>query len=297
VEPARHRSPRPRPAHRLGLPGPGTLGRDRGTGPSSTPVHAFRPGSDPGRLVDGQLGQRERLQPLIRNGSTAQHRGTVGAAARRASARSRAPHRSRSRSPRAWLVSSATRRPAPSTGSSGLEVATASSWSRATARPSCSSRRRSWSNRARARAVSTRAPHPPYRRYHRDRTGVQNPNRDLAEASIGTWPAYCLLVGQRPPIGRRLVGAHDLRHCFSTRGEDAGVPARGIDQLLASCRPSGSTAPYSGRGASSPNRNDTSTKRRPAVTSRTSCRCEQLNSSAAPAAGRYSSGPYSGKRS
>ena len=50
-------------------------------------------------------------------------------------------------------------------------------------------------------------------------------------------------------------------------------------------------------GASSPNRNDSSTKRRPAVTSRTSCRCEQLNSNAAPGAGRYSSGPYSGKRS
>jgi len=55
--------------------------------------------------------------------------------------------------------------------------------------------------------------------------------------------------------------------------------------------------PYSGRCASSPNRNDSKTKRRPAVTSRTSCRCEQLNSSAAPGAGRYSSGPYSGKRS
>jgi hypothetical protein len=63
------------------------------------------------------------------------------------------------------------------------------------------------------------------------------------------------------------------------------------------CRRRGHTAPYSGRGASSPNRNDNRTKRRPAVTSRTSCRCEQLNSSAAPAAGRYSSGPYSGKRS
>jgi hypothetical protein len=59
----------------------------------------------------------------------------------------------------------------------------------------------------------------------------------------------------------------------------------------------GHTAPYSRWRASSPNRNDNSTKRRPAVTSRTSCRCEQLNSSAAPAAGRYSSGPYSGKRS
>jgi hypothetical protein len=53
---------------------------------------------------------------------------------------------------------------------------------------------------------------------------------------------------------------------------------------------------HSGRGGWSPNRNDNSTKRRPAVTSRTSCRCEQLNSSAAPAAGRYRSGPYSGKR-
>jgi integrase len=59
----------------------------------------------------------------------------------------------------------------------------------------------------------------------------------------------------------------------------------------------GHRAPYSERRASSPNRNDNSTKRRPAVTSRTSCRCEQLNSSAAPGAGRYSSGPYSGKRS
>src|SRR5215216_8144481 len=57
--------------------------------------------------------------------------------------------------------------------------------------------------------------------------------------------------------------------------------------------PLGHTAPYFGPGASSPNRNDNSTKRRPAVTSRTSCRCEQLNSSPAPAAGRYSSGPYS----
>jgi Transglycosylase SLT domain len=57
------------------------------------------------------------------------------------------------------------------------------------------------------------------------------------------------------------------------------------------------TAPHSGRGASSPNRNDNSTKRRPAVTSRTSCRCEQLNTSSAPGAGRYRSGPYSEKRS
>jgi hypothetical protein len=58
----------------------------------------------------------------------------------------------------------------------------------------------------------------------------------------------------------------------------------------------GRPTPYSGRGGWSPNRNDSRTKRRPAVTSRTSCRCEQLNSSAAPQAGRYSSGPYSGKR-
>jgi hypothetical protein len=32
-----------------------------------------------GRLVDGQLGQRKRLQPLVRNGPTAKDRGTVGA--------------------------------------------------------------------------------------------------------------------------------------------------------------------------------------------------------------------------
>jgi signal transduction histidine kinase len=41
-----------------------------------------------------------------------------------------------------------------------------------------------------------------------------------------------------------------------------------IDELAARCRRSGYTAPHSGRGAASPNRNDNSTKRRPAVTSR-----------------------------
>src|SRR5829696_2451600 len=45
---------------------------------SSTPVRASRLGSGPRRLLDGQLGQRERLQPLVRNGPTAQHRGTEG---------------------------------------------------------------------------------------------------------------------------------------------------------------------------------------------------------------------------
>src|SRR5829696_2277945 len=45
---------------------------------SSTPVRASRLGSGPRRLLDGQLGQRERLQPLVRNGPTAQHRGTKG---------------------------------------------------------------------------------------------------------------------------------------------------------------------------------------------------------------------------
>ena len=80
-----------------------------------------------------------------------------------------------------------------------------------------------------------------------------------------------------------------------------GYPARpatqGRGRMAARVPPEGHPGPYSGRGASSPNRNDNSTKRRPAVTSRTSCRCEQLNNNPAPAAGRYSSGPYSGKRS
>ena len=229
-------------------------------------------------------------------------------AARRASARSRAPHRSRSRSPRAWLVSSATRRSAPSTWSSGLDAATVSSWSRATARPSCSSRRRSWSNRTRARALSTRTPHPPERRHHPGRTGSQNPtgtepkhHRDLAphcwdlatilparpacsSGSVYPW-AYLQLRGPRlPPRSQPKV-------------EDAGICRPVVDELLARCRRSGHPALHSGRGASSPNRNDNSTKRRPAVTCRTSCRCEQLNSNPAPAAGRYNSGPYSGKRS
>ena len=78
VDPARHRSPRPRPAHRPGLPDHRTPGRDRSRRaypglrfalPAQVPVPL-------GRLLDGQLGQWERLQPLVRNGPTAQDRDT-----------------------------------------------------------------------------------------------------------------------------------------------------------------------------------------------------------------------------
>jgi hypothetical protein len=109
---------------------------------------------------------------------------------------------------------------------------------------------------------------------------------------IGAWPEHTGLSSGNVPssCGQGLPAA------FSTRVEDAGVPWV-IDELMSGAVVAGYTAPYSGWRASSPNRNDSRTKRRPAVTSRTSCRCEQLNSSAAPGAGRYSSGPYSGKRS
>jgi hypothetical protein len=151
-----------------------------------------------GRLVDDQLDQRERLEQLVGNRLTAQDRGSVGAAARRASARSSAPYRSRSRSSRASLVSSATRPSAPSTGSSGrtrrphrhgreplLDLA-----DRVGAAPGPTG--------VRARALSTRAPYPPYRRHPRDRTGSQN-QPEFGRASIETWPACCLTVGRRRP--------------------------------------------------------------------------------------------------
>jgi hypothetical protein len=62
--------------------------------------------------------------------------------------------------------------------------------------------------------------------------------------------------------------------------EDAGVPILGDRRTDLGAVVAGYTAPHSGRRASSPNRNDNRTKRRPAVTSKTSCRCKQLNSSA-----------------
>jgi hypothetical protein len=158
VEPARHRSPRPRTSPSSCAAGSWNT---RGVAGRAHPRLRFMPPAQApipvGRLLDGQLGQRERLQPLIRNGPTAQHRGTVGAR-RQTSLRSLegATGHAAARPGLAGL-----QRPAPSTGSTGLDTVTASSWSRDTARPSCSSRRRSCSNRARARALSTLAPHPP----------------------------------------------------------------------------------------------------------------------------------------
>jgi hypothetical protein len=118
---------------------------------------------------------------------------------------------------------------------------------------------------------------------------VAERNRPVRQPS--RWGAGRPRAGRRCPDGRAICWPAGRLTLLGRR------PPRAAASWHVGCRRRGHPTPHSGRGGWSPNRNDNSTKRRPAVTSRTSCRCEQLNTSAAPAAGRYSSGPYSGKRS
>jgi hypothetical protein len=83
--------------------------------------------------------------------------------------------------------------------------------------------------------LSTRAPHPPYRRHRRDRTGRRTkpgPSRSI----IGSWPPYCLNVGQRPPVDLTSASSapHDLRHTFWA-GLTTPAPGRVIEELIGVC--------------------------------------------------------------
>ena len=254
-----------------------------------------------GRLLDGQLGQRERLQPLVRNRLTAQDRSTEGPR----SQTSLRPLQSAPpvTQPLAQSLAGLLSDPAASAVHLVLQpedTTTASSWSRATARPSRSSRRRSWSNRARARALSTALLIRPNRRHHPGRTGSQNPtgtepkHHRTQPPYCWTWPPYCLLVGQRLPVGVPSAARPTIFPHALNRVEDAGV-SRPRDRRTDGQVPSSpGTRALLRAGCLLPEQERQQDEAPPGGHIRTSCRCEQLNTSAAPAAGRYSSGPYSG---
>src|SRR5215211_7551918 len=231
-----------------------------------------------GRLLDGQLGQRERLQPLIRNGPTAQHRRTVGAC-RQTSLR-------------------------PLQGAPPVTQPLAQGLAGLLSDPAAGAVHRVlWAGDGDRVVVVAR--HRPAQLIESatllvqqgSRPRIVHPHSSFAR-TVGiaaTAPVCRTQAGIWPSIHRDLASIVPDRRAASTRGPHSGSsaaprsaahlldprggrrrPARVIDQMMARCRRSGLTVPYSGRGACSPNRNDNSTKRRPAVTSRTSCRADKL---------------------
>src|ERR671925_1050625 len=83
---------------------------------------------------------------------------------------------------------------------------------------------------------------------------------------------------------------NDLSTTESGRTPSAGVPSSGEVCRYREDGGGGGTLsvdrPRKGRLSPSPKRNESSTKRRPWLTSVTSCRCEQANTRAPPASGR-----------
>jgi hypothetical protein len=174
-EPARHRSRRPGPAHRLGLPGHRTPGRDPATGRSSTPVRApprSRSLAAASWTVSSASGNASSRSSGM--GRPLRIEAPQVPASRRASARSRAAHRSPSRSLRAWLVSSVT----PAVGAVHLVLRAGRDDRVVVVASHCSAQLLESATLLVQQGSRPRLVHP--------------------RSSSATWPADCLFVGQCP---------------------------------------------------------------------------------------------------
>ena len=121
-----------------------------------------------------------------------------------------------------------------------------------------------------------------------ERTEVTVSAACAARESRGSTAVLSSEVRQSPRAGGNDTAA--VCGCSPSAGPAArAASAGGGPPASSGCRRrSGSRSRVAGHGAAgwSPNRNDSSTKRRPRLTGSTSCRCAPENTSASPAAGR-----------